>query len=76
MLAISDKFDAKQLSTPKELELITVEIYCKTTVTMCLIYNPPNASEMYHSSLLKYLQSLSEVETLVLLGDLNLPNVH
>ena len=79
MLAIMNSISSKLLSTPNDLELLTISISLKETFTICVIYkfyNPPNSSVSYHTDLLNYLYSLRSCSNIIIIGDLNLPNAN
>ena len=40
------------------------------------MYSPPNASLAYHVDLINYLSTLQDCGSLVILGDLNVPDVN
>ena len=46
-----------------------------SSVFVCLVYRPPNSSDQYNSSLVSYLNSLHGTENIILLGDMNLPDI-
>ena len=72
LLAVKDTINITQLSSPSNLEMISVEI--DPGLILCLIYRPPNSSDQYNSTLLSYLTSLDKTKNILLIGDLNLPD--
>jgi len=73
LLAFSDKFNIRQLPCPSNLELVMVEV--DSTFILCLLYRPPNADDLYNSSLLSFLTSFDSTKNIAIIGDLNLPEV-
>ena len=47
MLAVKHSIPSHTLGTPRELEALCVQIGKNDSVTLCLVYIPPNLSEMY-----------------------------
>lgn len=43
---------------------------------ICLLYIPPNSGEQYHLDVHNYLQSLSDYNNLIIIGDLNHPDIN
>ena len=62
-----------QLSSPNDLEIVSAEI--DPNLLVCLIYRPPNCSDQYNTSLMAYLNSFDSTKNIVLLGDLNFPDI-
>ena len=78
LLAFKDKIPIKELSTPIELEVLSAEIIgdnVTSNLINCLIYRPSNFTEQYNTSLLTYLNSVNNLSDLLIIGDLNLPEV-
>lgn len=76
MLAVNNNIPSNQLTTPSGLEVITVEIHCKLTVTLCVVYIPPNSNSSYHADLLTYLDSVASKSHTFILGDFNYPDIN
>ena len=72
LLALRNTVNVTQLSSPNDLEVISVEV--DPGLILCLIYRPPNSSDQYNISLLSYLSSLDSTKNILLIGDLNLPD--
>ena len=72
LLAVKDTINITQLSSPSNLEMISVEI--DPDLILCLIYQPPNSSDQNNSTLLSYLTSLDKTKNTLFIGDLNLPD--
>lgn len=73
LLACKDSMNIKQLHSPSTLEAVTVEI--DSSFVLCLIYRPPNSDDQNNSLLLSYLNSLVNTKNIIIIGDLNLPEV-
>ena len=77
MLAIKNCLSSCELQSPPNLELITVSIYLKTTITCCMVYVPPNATTEYHAELVSYLVNItSSLTPVFIFGDFNMPDVN
>ena len=70
--AFKDSLNVKQLTSPNNLEILSVEV--DSNLVLCLIYRPPNADDQHNSSLLSYLSSLDSTKNIVIISDLNLPD--
>ena len=69
MLAASNKF-FKLLFHPDNLELLTISLtFGHCDFIICLLYIPPNSGEQYHLNVHNYLQSLSDYNNLIVIGD-------
>ncbi|XP_011408163.1 PREDICTED: uncharacterized protein LOC105315277 [Amphimedon queenslandica] len=76
LLAIRNHIPCFELSSPKDLELVTVNIGLVHQVTLCVLYRPPNASHDYNVSLSNYLNCLAmSPGRIVILGDFNVPDI-
>ena len=77
MLVVNNTLPSKILPSPSNLELVTVKIYLKCPIILCLIYNPPNSDSTYFFNLLDYLNNLLTLNNkVILLGDFNLPDIN
>ena len=76
MLAINNNISSSLVHSPTHLELLTVTLNYTKVITICLLYIPPNPDPKYISDLTEYLNSLRHTENLIILGDLNLPDVN
>ena len=76
MLAVNSNFNSSLIYSPTHLELLTVTLNHTKVITICLLYIPPNPDHKYISDLIEYLNSLRHTENLIILGDLNLPDVN
>ena len=70
LLAVSNEFPSKQLSSPPGLEVITVSVSLVPVVTCCIVYAPPNATTEYHTELNTYLATITSLPNpVIVLGD-------
>ena len=76
MIALNSNISSKQLPTPSGLEVVTAEISCNTTVTLCVIYIPPNSDSSYHHYMLTYLSTIASKPHTLILGDFNYPDIN
>ena len=76
LLALKDSISLRELSTPNDLEVLSAEVTINNlNFVICLIYRPPNYAEQYDTLLLSYLHSVNNSTDLLIIGDLNLPDV-
>ena len=76
LLAIHNSIPTKLLSSPPNLEVVSVKLNCKNPIIVCLIYIPPQAKVEYFTCIFNYLNNLlSQNHNLILLGDFNLPDI-
>ena len=61
---------------PTDLEPLAVSVCLTEIITVCLIYNPPNSSTMYYTSLLNYIHSLNLCSNIIIVGDLNVADAN
>ena len=74
IVAVKEGIPCSVLSSPRELEVVTVNI--GSPFTLSTIYIPPSSPDDYHRSMIDYLKSLSFTSTnLVLVGDFNYPDI-
>lgn len=68
---------SNQLTSPKDLEVITVNICYRKPISLCTVYSPPNSSVEYQLNLIEYVHSLVQSSRFVIiLGDFNVPNIN
>ena len=76
MLATHISIPTRKLSSPPNLEVVTVELKLKIPITLCLVYNPPRSDFSYYSNLFSYLDVLlSSQNKVILCGDFNFPDI-
>ena len=78
MLTVHNSIPAKVIPSPREIEVVTVEIMLKLPLILCPAYVPPHLSDSYFNSLLKYLDHLlymSHYDKIIILGDFNFPDI-
>ena len=65
------------ISSPEELEIIIVNLnFLNRPITLCTVYVLPNSGDDYHKNLLSYLAHVSSsADSIILVGDFNLPGV-
>ena len=77
MLAISNDFPSRQLSSPPNLEVVTVSVSLVPAVTCCMVYAPPNATVEYHTELTNYLATITSLSNpILIIGDFNMPDIN
>ena len=65
LLAINNKLVCKQLPTPEYIEALAVTISGIKSLTVAVIYIPPNSPDTHHSSVLNFIHLLPQVEDLM-----------
>ena len=76
MLAVKDTITSKLIAKHNSLEAIIVSVLCnKKDITICLLYVPPDSNQSHHETLLEFMSTLSCHDHLLILGDVNLPDV-
>ena len=61
---------------PPDLEVLSAVVTINNLhAVICLIYRPPNCSDQYDTLLLSYLRLFDDSTDLLVVGDLNLPDV-
>ena len=55
MIAINYSIPTTLVSSPADLEVLTIKIGAVQVITLCLMYIPPNSSYDYHRSIHNYL---------------------
>ena len=77
LIAVSDSVPSVLISSPEELEIITVNLnYLNGPITLCTVYVPPNSGNDHHKNLLSYLAHVSSsADSVILVADFNLPDV-
>lgn len=80
LLAINNAITPSLCSSPANLEVITVKVSTCTThhlsITLCIVYIPPNSSPIYYSDLLDYLRDLISSSPTIIMGDFNSPDIN
>ena len=77
MLAVRDCISSKLISSPDNLEIITVSVNTVHPTTFCAIYLPPNSLPEYAQLTFDYIKELcSTTASIIILGDLNLPDIN
>jgi len=56
LIAVSDSVPSVLISSPEELEIISVSLnFLNRPTTLCTVYVSPNSGDDYHKNLLSYL---------------------
>ena len=76
LLAISKSISTSPMSSPPDLEAVSVVCGLNEPITFCVVYVPPNAPDSYHSCLRIYQTHLVFISTnVIFMGDFNSPDV-
>ena len=51
MIAVKDSITCAYLPSPSDLEVVSVQVGLPNPVTVCSVYAPPSASDLYHENL-------------------------
>ncbi len=78
LIAVSNRIPYKLfvVPTPPKIEQITIELILNPPTIICCLYIPPNSPHDYNDEMLHYLRSLPTNIDVVLLGDLNTPDIN
>ena len=75
--SIRNSIPSQSLSSPPNLEVVSVKLLLKFPLTTCLIHTPPKSSSTYYINLCNYLNDLLSLNNkTILLGDFNLPDIN
>ena len=77
LIAVSESVSSVLISSPTDLEKITVCLNCQNeSIFLCAVYVPPNSGNDYHKCLLSYLTYVaSSADSVIFVGDFNLPDI-
>ena len=75
MLAVHHSLPSHRLSSPPQLEIVSVQIGLVSPLLVCVVYLPPCLSQDCFSEVLRYLETISSHPRLVLVGDFNFPDI-
>lgn len=77
MIATHISIPSKLLTSPPDLEVVTVELKLKISIILCLIYIPPRSNPSYYTNLFSYLDTLfSSNNKIIVCGDFNFPDIN
>ena len=76
LIAVRDNIISKVLSSPADIEMLTVEVKASQSFIICVVYLPPAPSLSLIQSLSSHLSQFQESCNFVLLGDFNLPDIN
>lgn len=77
LVVIRDTILCTSISSPSDIEVVTVAVGAPVNTLLCTVYTPPASSDAYHTSLTRYLTSLcSNYKQIILVGDFNFPGVN
>ena len=77
LIAVNECLPCNSIPTPPHIEVIAIRVNLPNKeISICTVYNPPNADLNYFSDLVHLLKSLSQKEkNLIVVGDFNLPEI-
>jgi len=66
------------MTSPSDLEALSVNVGHSNPTTFCIVYTPPSSTEEHLLSLFNYLRSVSDLRNnkLILIGDFNFPTIN
>ena len=76
LIAVKENISSKLINCPSNLDLLSVSIAHNKTITINLLYIPPNANVSYLLDIESILHNLNSNENLILLGDFNFPDAN
>ena len=75
-MAVSNVFDSVHLSSPADIEIVTIQLGCCRDLVHCTSYVSPNSSDTYLLALLNYFTDLlSTFHHCIFVGDFNFPDI-
>lgn len=75
LFAVDERLPATVLSTPANIEVLTIQVKCPQPVLFTVVYRPPNADYIYLAELFAYLHQLLINNCVVIMGDFNFPGI-
>ena len=76
LIAVRDFLPSSFISSPSDLEILSIKIGQSYDLVFCCIYVPPESSLSYISSLVHFLTDLSSsFSKIIIVGDFNLPDI-
>lgn len=76
LIAVSEKFPSRLISSSSSIEMIVVEIHLPPPIIVCCIYIPPASLESYLQDVLHSLHSLTYIKDTIIVGDFNVPDIN
>ena len=76
LLAIKNFIPWSSLHCPDHLEVVSVLIENFTKTADGVVYCPPNSYSSYSNDLVSYLQSISNYDSIFIMGDFNAPGIN
>ena len=76
LIAVSNSIPSKIIKRYTGIEMISVELELSPKLLIVCLYIPPNCSDEYQQDVLRSIQSLHTHNDVILLGDLNAPDVN
>ena len=77
MLVVHNSLTSRQLNTPLNLEIVSVEVTvtCNSPVLVYVMSISPASNFTYNSEVFLYLESIASHSHVVIIGDFNLPDI-
>ena len=76
LMAVSNIFDSVHLSSPADLEIVTIQLGCCRDLDLCTSYVPPNSRDTNLLALLNYFTDLLlTFHHCIFVGDFNFPDI-
>ena len=66
----------KVITSPDDIEAITVQLLTCHPIKLCIVYNPPNSDQTYQQKLLSFLSGVMQSDVnviIIIMGDFNTP---
>ena len=76
LIAVSNSIPSKIIERYTGIEMISFELELSPKLLIVCLYIPRNCSDEYQQDVLRNIQSLHTPNDVILLGDLNAPNVN
>ena len=73
LIAIHESMHSTLISSPSDLEVVSVRLGLDNHLVVCCVYVPPDSTVLYVSSLVNYLTEI--VSKCIIVGDFNFPDI-
>ena len=76
LIAVQESMYSTLISSPRDLEVVSVRLGLDNHFVICCVYVPPDSSVLYFSSLVNHLTEIvSSFTKCIIVGDFNLPDI-
>ena len=75
-MAIKNFILCSSLHCPDHLEVVSVLVENFSRTVVCVVYGPPNCCSGYSNDIVSYLRSISNYDSIIIMGDFNVPDIN